>query len=95
MSTSRFPLQLDGLLEPEAVRTVEAAFDDAWHHLQAAGIKFARHADIVETRELLAKRIVKSARAGERSSDKLREAALLNLTRETRVPSPRFGSRAN
>ena len=91
MSTARFPVQMDRNLDAEAADTVVEAFNEAWSALQSQGIVFSRHADVVETRELLARRIVKTARCGERDRNKLRQAALIGLIRSTLPPSPRFG----
>jgi hypothetical protein len=90
MSSDRLPFPLDLVLDPEAEGNAVAAFNEAWSALQSEGIVFSRHADEVETRELLARRIAKSARKGERSREKLRDAALFGLTKATIGVSPRF-----
>lgn len=89
MTLTKFPFPIDRTLDPEAAGTVVDAFNEAWLQLQSEGIHFSRHADAVETRELLARRIAKTARTGERSRDKLRDAALRGLTKAT-VVAPRF-----
>jgi hypothetical protein len=65
---------------PDVVRILTAAFDDAWKSIQDSGMTFPsdRHADA--TRELLALRIIETARLGERDERRLRDDALLHLT---------------
>jgi hypothetical protein len=89
-SSDKIPFPTDLALDPESKNNVVAAFNEAWSALQSEGIVFSRYADVVETRELLARRIAKSARSGERSREKLRDAALFGLTKATIGLSPRF-----
>jgi hypothetical protein len=89
-SSDRLPFPNDLSLDAEVEGNAVAAFHEAWTTLQSEGIVFSRHADEVETRELLARRIAKSARQGERSREKLRDAALFGLTKATIGVPPRF-----
>jgi hypothetical protein len=90
MTSDKLPFPIDLALDGESEDNAVAAFNEAWSALQSEGIVFSRHADVVETRELLARRIAKSARSGETSREKLRDAALFGLTKATIGVSPRF-----
>ena len=70
----------EAVFAPDVVRILTAAFDDAWKSIQDSGMTFPsdRHADA--TRELLALRIIETARLGERDQRRLRDDALLHLT---------------
>ena len=59
----------------DVVRILTAAFDDAWKSIQEVVMTFPsdRHADA--TRELLALRIIETARLGERDQRRLRDDA--------------------
>ena len=65
--------------DPEVVRILVAAFDDAWKSVQDSGVTFAPddHADA--TREILALRNIAKARLGERDARRLCDDALLHL----------------
>ena len=68
--------------EPETIRVLNAAFEDAWQSLAESGTDLGPHADA--TRDTLAKGIVTAATLGERDQWKLRNAALAYLG-ETKV----------
>ena len=70
----------EAVFAPDVVRILTAAFDDAWKSIQEGGTTFPsdRHADAI--RELLALRIIETARLGERDQRRLRDDALLHLT---------------
>jgi hypothetical protein len=68
-----------GVFDPEGVRVLAAALDDAWRQLQTAGVFFKSRAQAEAARELLAKQIIKSAQAGERDQNRLRKDALVRL----------------
>jgi len=60
------PLQsklADGAFAPEQVRLIVAAFEGAWHELQAANSQLTGAPYAAMARELLAKRIIDQARA--------------------------------
>ena len=67
--------------DPEAVRILVTAFDDAWKSVEASGITFAsdRHADAM--REIVALRIIDMAQHGEHDVHRLRDDALLHLSK--------------
>lgn len=67
--------------DPEAVRILVAAFDDAWRSVQDSGITFTSDLQADATREILALCIIDMARRGERDVHRLREYALLHLTK--------------
>jgi len=65
---------------PDVVRILTAAFDDAWKSIQDSGTTFQSDRHAAATRELLALRIIETARLGERDQRRLRDDALFHLT---------------
>jgi hypothetical protein len=53
-----------------------SAFDTAWLSLQVSDSPFAADSRSIETRDLLAQRIIETARCGERDKQRLVEEAL-------------------
>ena len=72
--------QVNGRLEPEAVRIITRAFDEAWRSLQKSGAISPEPGQAEAVRERLAQRIIELARLGERDRRLLRDNALLYLT---------------
>jgi hypothetical protein len=69
--------------EPETIRVLTAAFEDAWRSLDNDGTDLGPHTDV--TRDTLAKGIIVAAMLGERDPQKLRDAALTHLRDATRL----------
>jgi hypothetical protein len=63
--------------DPETIRVLNAAFEDAWQSLTEGGTDLGPDTDA--TRDTLAQGIVLAATLGERDQWKLRNAALANL----------------
>ena len=63
------------------VRVLVEAFDQAWKAVEDSGASIAPGAHSEATRELLALRIIEIAQLGERDPNRLRDDALLYLTR--------------
>jgi hypothetical protein len=57
--------------EPETIRTLTAAFDQAWDKFKSSGSSLAQDACAPSTRALLAKQIIAKAQTGERNIDRL------------------------
>ncbi len=70
-----------GVFDPEDVRVLVAAFDDAWRRLRDAGPEFASERESEAMRDTIAKYIIEQARHGERDGRRLREGALLQCAR--------------
>ena len=68
---SRLPS--DSLFDPETIRTLTAAFEDAWRTLEGNG---SIGPDADTKRDQLARRIIASAQAGERDMAKIRDDAV-------------------
>ena len=68
-----------GVFDPDDVRILTTAFDEAWKAVQASGVALEGRAEAV--RELLALRIIEMAELGERDPHRLRDDALLYLAR--------------
>ena len=65
--------------DPEVVRAMGLAFDNAWESLKACGNAYAAPSQAESTREALALSIVGIAQCGERDANRLRERALACL----------------
>jgi hypothetical protein len=76
----------DGAFDPETVRILTEAFDEAWQSLEKSGAAMDGRAQ--ETRDRLAKCIIELARTGERNRRLLRDNALLRLTQENLRSAP-------
>ena len=72
-------LTSDGFFDPEATNILTAAFDTAWQMLKTSGNVLAADYRAASTRELLAKRIIETARQGERDPIRLADDALAHL----------------
>jgi hypothetical protein len=68
-----------GFFDPEATKILTGAFDTAWQTLKTSGSVLAADYRAASTRELLAKRIVETARHGERDPIRLVDDALAHL----------------
>jgi hypothetical protein len=71
----------EATFDPETVRVLVAALDDAWRSLQKSGVCFTSRGHAEATRERLALRIIEMAKVGERNAARLRDDALLDLAR--------------
>ena len=79
-------LKSDGFFDPEATKILTGAFDTAWQMLKTSGNVLAADYRAASTRELLAKRIIETARLGERNPIRLVDDALSYLT-NSRYPA--------
>ena len=80
-----------GVFDPDAVRILVASFDDAWRSLKTtSGASLTSDKRIELARTILAKRIIESARRGERDQRHLCEDALIALAQSTLRDSPRY-----
>jgi hypothetical protein len=71
------PYLLPEAFDPETIRVLNAAFEDAWQSLAEGGTDLGSPTDA--TRDTLAQGIVAAASLGERDQWKLRNAALAYL----------------
>jgi hypothetical protein len=55
------------VLDPDAIRILTGAFDDAWQRLQASGARLESEREYKRARDILAKYIMDQARLGEES----------------------------
>jgi hypothetical protein len=67
----------EGVFEPDQVRVLTAAFEEAWKAVQGSG-PIASNGHAEATREILALRIIEKARLGETDPIRLRDDALLH-----------------
>jgi hypothetical protein len=77
-----------GVFDPDDVRVLVAAFEDAWRLLAGGGVKFETDDDRNAMRNEIAKFIIEQARTGERDQRRLRDAALLYYARLTSKSRP-------
>jgi hypothetical protein len=69
----------DSAFGPEVVTVLASALDSAWETVKVLGSPFATDGNATSTRELLAKRIIKMARQGERDRKRLTDDAIAYL----------------
>jgi hypothetical protein len=80
MTILPFPLRSDAsAFNPDSIRILSDAFEDAWQSLQTTGTTFHLDGQADQTREILARCIIEMAKLGERDQRKLRDAALAHL----------------
>ncbi len=70
-----------GTFDPETVRILSNALDQAWRSLQTTGADFRSRGQAEAAREALARRIMEMAKLGERDGPRLRDDALHHLAR--------------
>jgi len=81
MATFPFPARADAsAFDPDSIRILSDAFEDAWKSLQTTGTTFHPDGNGEQTREILARCIIEVAKLGERDRRRLRDAALTHLT---------------
>jgi hypothetical protein len=68
-----------GTFDPETVRLLTDALDEAWQSLQTSGVNFSSRGQAEATRETLARRILDMAKQGERDRLRLCDDALHHL----------------
>jgi len=73
------PLLESDFFDPAATKILIAAFDTTWQMLKTSGNVLAADYRAASTRELLAKRIIETARLGERNPIRLVDDALSYL----------------
>jgi hypothetical protein len=80
MTASPFSLRSDAsAFDPDSIRILSDAFEDAWQSLQTVGTTFHLDGQADQKREILARCIIEMAKLGERDQRKLRDAALAHL----------------
>jgi len=66
----------EAAFDPEAIRVLASALDEAWGKIQKSGSRFARPAYSRVMREVVAKRIIEMARRGVQDQQTLVDDAL-------------------
>jgi hypothetical protein len=72
----------DGVFDPETVRILTDAFDDAWARVQESNGPYAGEEYALADRTILAKRIITLAKEGQLDRRRLTVAALVYLARQ-------------
>ena len=72
------------VFDPETIKIVSQAFDDAWEKIEKSGNKLAKPAFANAMREEIAKHIIVMAGRGERDQNALIEDAILFLAKNYR-----------
>src|SRR5260370_37164422 len=75
-----------GAFGPGEIRTLVSAFDKAWESIQTSGAKFDTGAHAESARAILAQHIIGAAKQGELDQRRLRDGALLALTKSKLRP---------
>jgi len=75
------PIFHDSAFDPATIKILVAALDAAWSTIQRSGSPLAAEDQAASTRERLAKRIVGTARNGERDRQRLVDDALADVAR--------------
>jgi hypothetical protein len=68
----------EGVFNPEDVRILVAAFDQAWAHMERSGVQFGSDYRRELARTTIGKSIIELAKQGERDIGRLRDNALLS-----------------
>jgi hypothetical protein len=80
MSITAFRSRPDAsAFDPESIRILSDAFEDAWQSLHTTGTTFHLDGRTDQTRDILARCIIEVAKLGERDRRRLRDAALAHL----------------
>jgi hypothetical protein len=78
----------DGEFDPETIRILIQAFDDALQRAQTSKPPYLAEEYTEAGRIILAKHIITAAKAGERNPRRLADSALLHLSRQKLRQSP-------
>jgi hypothetical protein len=70
------PILTNSSFDPEAIKMLASAFDDAWEAVQRSGRTLCRPPYAGAIREVLAKRIIEMAQRGQTDPHRLSEDAL-------------------
>ena len=73
------PLLSQSAFDPELIETLVAAYERAWAQVEASGSKFASPRYRRAAQEIIAKRIIDTARQGEKEPQRLVEDAVAHL----------------
>ena len=71
--------EAEGAFDPDQIRILVGAFEDAWNILLTSAGPFSEQRNRQRAREILAKQIIDLARTDEWDRHKLTESALLKL----------------
>ena len=77
-----------GLFDPATISILEDAFEDAWRRLQTSKAPYGNEEYAPAGRTIIAKYIIKQAKAGERDPRLLADGALLYLSQQKLSRTP-------
>jgi hypothetical protein len=78
----------DGVFDPAIISTLEDAFEDAWRRVEASKAPYGSEEYALAGRTIIAKHVVRSAKAGERDARRLADSALLYLSSQKLSRTP-------
>jgi hypothetical protein len=78
----------DGTFCPDEISNLQAAFDDAWRRVDASKAPYSAEEYAPAARTILAKYIIRAAKAGELDPRSLADSALLYLSRQKLSRTP-------
>src|SRR5947207_31398 len=84
-------LGAEAVFDPETLRILAAAFDDAWASVEASGAPLSEAKYAERAREIIGNYIIKAAKDGERDQRRLCDEALLQLTRSGLIKTAKIG----
>ena len=79
---------VEGVFQPEDLRALGAAFDEAWEELEKSGLYFETDYQPQRVRNTLGKYIIEEAKKGQRDIVRLRDSALLLYRSYEKPPAP-------
>ena len=77
-----------GVFDPEDIRILVRAFDQAWEAVQASGAVFETKAKADMAQAILAKHIIAAAKEGDLDEERLRDGALVVLAHSNLPATP-------
>jgi hypothetical protein len=81
----------DGIFDPDAVKVLTGAFDDAWASVQASKAPWATDDYALAARTIIAEHIIATAKAGNLNRQSLADGALLYLAKQKLQRNPPNG----
>jgi hypothetical protein len=78
---SIIPLFAQSAFDPETIKSLASAFEQAWNRVKKSGSAFASPRCERAAQEIIAKRIIEVAQRGEREPNRLAEDAVDHLAR--------------
>lgn len=79
-------IERETVFDPETIRMLASAFEDAWDRIERSGSRFARPGYSRAMREVIARRIIEMAQNGETNPQTLAEQTVLFVNANYKDP---------